>query len=121
VDIVDPLVSEHAEALAKVLDIARWPHHCFVTRRATEDMVKARITKEGVLEAIREHILGGKPIYQLVQKSTGLSSYVFLPCIVDARALYVKVQLSAAASERDESLVIISSHPPEYPPPGASK
>jgi lysozyme family protein len=84
-------------------------------------MVKARVTKEGVLEAIREHILKGQPIYLLIQESTGVPAYVFLPCVVESCALYVKVQLPAAEAEKDERLIVISSHPPKFKPPGAMK
>lgn len=120
-DIIDPLAAEHAAALAKILDLAKWPHHCLVTRQATEDMVKARVTKEAVLEAIRDHILGEQSIYLLIQDSTNLPAYVFLPCLVETCALYVKVQLSAAAVEKDERLIVISSHPPKFKPPGGKK
>lgn len=84
-------------------------------------MVRARLTKEAVLESVRDHIQKGKPIYFLVQESTNLPAYVFLPCNVDGCELYVKVQLSAAEAEKDERLIVISSHPPKYAPPGVKK
>jgi hypothetical protein len=121
VQLVDPSVAEHSAAVAKVFDLARWPHHCVVTRQAMEDMVKARVKKEAVLAAIREHITNKKPIYSLLQETTGLLAYVFLPCNVNGCELYVKVQLPAAAAETDEYLIVISSHPPEYAPPGGQE
>ena len=83
-----------------------------------EDMVKARVKKEAVLAAVREHIAKKKPIYSLVQETTGVLAYVFLPCNVEGCELYVKIQLPAAAAENEEYLVVISSHPPKYTPPG---
>jgi hypothetical protein len=121
VQLVNPRAAEHSTALATILDLAKWPHHCIVTRQAVEDMVRARITKEAVLESIREHIQKGKPIYFLIQESTNLPAYVFLPCNVDGCELYVKVQLSAADTEADERLIVISSHPPKYALPGDKK
>jgi hypothetical protein len=121
VQLVNPRAPEHATSIAKILDLARWPHHCTVTRRAMEDMVRARITKEAVLESIRDHIQKGKPIYFLIQESTNSPGYVFLPCNVDGCELYVKVQLSAAKAEKEEHLIVISSHPPAYAPSGANK
>jgi hypothetical protein len=121
VELIDPSSADHAVVLAKILDLARWPHHCAVTRRATEDMVKARVTKTGVLEAIRDHILEQQPTYLLIQETTDLPAYVFLPCVIDSLPLYVKVQLSAAADEKDERLIIISAHPPKSIPRGVKK
>jgi len=86
-----------------------------------EDIVRARITKEAVLEAVRDHINRDKPIYFLIQELTNLPAYVFLPCNVDGCELYVKVQISLAEAEKDERLIVISSHPPKYAIPGAEK
>ncbi len=116
-DAIDFSAAEHLAAIAKILDLARWPHHCVVTKRAMEDIVKLRLTKEGVLEAVREHLRTKKPTYVLMQLS-GIKAYVLLPCSVDVHHLYVKVQVPARDQERDELLVIISAHKPEYEPKG---
>lgn len=119
-DRIDASAPEHSAAINKILDLARWPHHCLVTRRATEDMVRLRLTKEAVLIALREHVNAGKPIYHIKQETTDLGAYVLLPCAVETHELYLKVQLPHAASETQEKLIIISSHPPLYPPKGQS-
>jgi len=78
-----------------------------------EDIVKLRLTKDAVLEALREHLIARKPTYFLMQK-TGLGAYVLLRFCVDAEELYLKVQVPPCDRECDEVLVIISSHIPEY-------
>ena len=112
---IDFSAAEHLAAIAKILDLARWPHRCVVTKRAMEDIVKLRLTKEAVLEAVREHLEVQMPTYVLMQQS-GLEAYVLLPCSVDVHHLYVKVQVPPCKRECDEVLVIISSHKPEYEP-----
>lgn len=112
-DAIDFSAAEHLAAIAKILDLARWPHHCFVTKSAMEDIVKLRLTKEAVLEAIRAHIGAEKPTYVLRQK-IGLEGYVLLPCSVDVHELYIKVQIPPCEHERDELMVVISAHKPRY-------
>jgi hypothetical protein len=114
---IDFSAAEHLAAIAKILDLAKWPHHCVVTKRAMEDIVRLRLTKEAVLEAVREHLEARRPTYVLMQES-GLEAYVLLPCAVDVHELYVKVQVPPCKRERDEVLVIISSHKPKYEPKG---
>ena len=114
-DAIDFSAAKHLAALAKILDLARWPHHCLVTKRAMENMVKLRLTKEAVLEAVRAH-LGAKKSTYVLRQEMGLEAYVLLPCFVDPHELYVKVQVPPRARERDEVLVIISAHKPEYEP-----
>jgi hypothetical protein len=113
VNAIDFSAAEHLAAIAKILDLARWPHHCVVTKRAMEDIVTLRLTKEAVLEAVGAHLEAQKPTYVLMQQS-GLEAYVLLPCSVDVHELYVKVQVPPRKRECDETLVVISSHIPEY-------
>jgi hypothetical protein len=115
VDEIDFSCGPHLAAIAKILDLARWPHHCVVTKRAMEDIVKLRLTKEAVLESVRAHLGGRLPTYALKQQY-GITAYVLLPCLVDEQELYVKVQVPPCQQERDEVLVIISAHKPEYEP-----
>jgi len=80
-----------------------------------EDIVKLRLTKNAVLEAVCVHLRSRKPTYVLAQR-IGCAAYVLLPCLVDAHELYVKVQVPPCERECDEVLVIISAHRPEYQP-----
>ena len=118
-DAIDFSAAEHLAAIAKILDLARWPHHCFPTKRAMEDIVKLRLTKAAILEGVRDHLQEKKPTYVLRQKS-GMEAYVLLPCSVDVHELYVKVQVPPCDKECDEVLVIISAHKPEHEPKGKS-
>jgi hypothetical protein len=115
-DKIDFSAPKHLAAIAKLRDLARWPHHCVVTKRATEDIVKLRLTKAAVLEALSAHLAAKKPTYVLMQESE-IEAYVLLPCAVDVHHLYVKVQVPPCDREKDEVLVIISAHIPEYGPP----
>jgi hypothetical protein len=99
VQAIDFSAAEHLAAIAKILDLARWPHHCVVTKRAMEDIVRLRLTKEAVLEAVRDHLGAQKPTYVLMQQS-GFEAYVLLPCSVDVHDLYVKVQVPPCKRER---------------------
>jgi hypothetical protein len=117
VEAIDFSDAEHLAAIAKILDLARWPHHCVVTKRAMEDIVKLRLTKEAVLEAVQDHLRAKQPTYSLMQQ-LGIKAYVLLPCLVEAHHLYVKVQVPPCDEERNEVLVIISAHKPEYEPKG---
>lgn len=78
-----------------------------------EDIVKLRLTKAAVLEAVRVHLERKKTTYVLMQQS-GIAAYVLLPCLVDVHQLYVKVQVPPCDRELEEVLVIISTHLPEY-------
>jgi hypothetical protein len=113
VDEIDFSGSPHLAAIAKILDLARWPHHCVVTNRAMQEIVRLRLTKEAVLESVRSHLSGRLPTYAL-QQQYGITAYVLLPCSVGEFELYVKVQVPPCQQERDEVLVIISAHKPEY-------
>jgi hypothetical protein len=115
VDAIDFSAAEHLAAIAKILDLARSPRRCDVTKRAMEDIVKLRLTKAAVLEAVCAHLEGQKPTHVLMQKS-GIEAYVLLPCSVDVHELYVKVQVPPCSLGRSEVLVIISAHKPEYEP-----
>jgi hypothetical protein len=95
------------------MDLAQWPHHCVVTKRAMQDIVQMGLTKEAVLEAIRVHLGEQRPTKVITQK-TGLRAYVLLPCSVETHDLYVKVQLPPSNGKCDEVLVIISAHKPLY-------
>jgi hypothetical protein len=115
VDEIDFSSAEHSAAISKILELARLPYRCNVTKRATEDMVKLRLTKAAVLEAVRDHLAKQKPTYVLMQNS-GFAAYVMLPCFIDVHELYVKVQTPPCNLGCDQELVIISAHRPEYEP-----
>ena len=113
---IDFAAAEHLAAVAKILGLAGVPRRCVVTKRAMEDIVKLGLTREAVLEEVCDHLEAQKPTYVLMQTS-GLEAYVLLPCSVDVHELYVKVQVPPCKRERDEVLVIISSHKPKFEPP----
>jgi hypothetical protein len=98
---IDFAAAEHLAAVSKISHLARWPRRCVVTKRAMEDIVKLGLTKEAVLEEVRDHLEAQKPTYVLLQAS-GLEAYVLLPCSVDVHDLYVKVQVPPCKRERDE-------------------
>jgi hypothetical protein len=117
VERIDISVAEHAEAIAKITDLAKCPRSCLITKRAMEDVVKLRLTKDAVLDGVLEHLANEEPVYVLIQEQTGRAAYVLLPCAVEPHRLYVKVQVQTAERKRDELLIIISAHPPKYAPP----
>src|SRR5690242_20237502 len=96
-----------------MMDLAQWPHHCVVTKRAMQDIVQLGLTKQAVLEAIRSHLGEQRPTKVITQK-IGLRAYVLLPCCVEMYQLYVKIQLPPCGTECDEVLVVISAHKPVH-------
>lgn len=112
---IDFSAAEHLAAIAKISDLSRHPRDCVATKRAMEDIVKLRLTKAAVLEAVHDHLEQERPTYVLMQKC-GIEAYVLLPCSVDIHELYVKVQVPPCAHGTRETLVIISAHKPEYEP-----
>jgi hypothetical protein len=115
VDAIDFAAAEHLSAISKILELARLPYRCNVTKRAMEDIVKLRLTKAAVLEAVCDHLEQQRATYVLMQDS-GIEAYVMLPCLIDVHELYVKVQIPPCNPGCDQELVIISAHRPEYEP-----
>ena len=83
---IDPDLPEHSAYIAKIRDLARWPHHCILTGTATRDLAFVKLTLLALLEAIRDHLAAKKDIFTLVQEKTGREAYVLLPCDVDGCA-----------------------------------
>jgi hypothetical protein len=121
VERIDISAPDHAEAIAKITDLAKCPGSCLVTKRAMEDIVRLRLTKDAVLDAVIEHLANEEPTFVLTQEQTGRTAYVLLPCAVETHRLYVKLQVQTAKRMRDELLIIISAHPPKYAPPREAK
>jgi hypothetical protein len=115
VDPIDFSAAKHLAAISKILELARLPYRCNVTKRATEDIVRLRLTKAAVLEAVCDHLERQKATYVLMQ-DWGIEAYVMLPCLIDVHELYVKVQIPPCNAGSDQELVIISAHKPEYEP-----
>ena|SRR5882724_1938104 len=114
-ELVDLSSADHRGPIAKIRDLARWPHHCRPTKRALQDLIALGLTKEDALEGVLEHLKCGSAVHAIKQEQSGLTAYVFLPCIVQSWRLYVKVQVPPAASEMKEQLILISAHVPEFP------
>jgi len=64
--------AKHLAAISKILELARLPYRCNVTKRATEDIVRLRLTKAAVLEAVCDHLERQKPTYVLIR--TGIEA-----------------------------------------------
>lgn len=110
---IDFSAAKHLPAVARILELARSPRRCVVTRRATDDIVKLRLTKDGVLGAVRTHLEAQSTTYVLRQNSD-IEAYVLLPCTVEAYQLYVKVQVPPCPKAGSDVLVVISAHTPRY-------
>lgn len=113
--LVDGSSEEHRDAISKIRELARWPHHCRPTKRALQNLIALGIAKEDVLDGVLEHLQRGSPIYAITQEESGLTAYVFLPCFIQSIQLYVKVQVPPATCEMREQLILISAHVPQFP------
>lgn len=120
-DPVDRKSPEHAAAIAKILDLARFPHHCNVTERVKTDLIRLKLSKGDVLEAAVQHLKNSVlPIYcelQTMYEKTPLMGYIFCPLLVMGLELYVKLILPPARSELDERLLMLAAHEPKFPCP----
>ncbi len=113
-ELVDIFSADHSDAIDKIADLARWSHHCRLTKRALQDLIALGLTKEDVLEGVVEHLKSSGPTYKIVQQQTNLIAYVFLPCRVQSSQLYVKVQVPPQTSEMRERLILISRTSPSF-------
>lgn len=63
-DLVDRKSAEHAVVIGKILDLARFPHHCNVTGRVKGDLIRLRSSKGDILEAAVQHLKNAAlPVY----------------------------------------------------------
>jgi hypothetical protein len=120
-DLVDRKSPEHAAVILKILDLARFPHHCNVTERVKIDLIRLKLSKGDVLEAAIQHLKGATlPIYcelQTMYEKTNIMGYIFCPLIVSELELYVKLILPPAKCELDERLLMLAAHEPKFPCP----
>ena len=121
-DLVDYCSERHGAALAKVVDLLSWPHHCRLTGRTKETLITLRLSKGALLDPVRIHIVSRLPVYCEQQTMYDIDyaekptfGYVICPLYIGANKLYVKVILPAVARECDEHL-IVSAHTPNSMP-----
>lgn len=116
-DRVDRKSSEHKAAIAKILDLARFPHHCNATERVKADLIRLKLSKGDVLEAAIQHLKGALPIYcelQTMYELTDIMGYIFCPLIVSELELFVKFILPPANCELEERLLMLAAHEPKF-------
>lgn len=117
---------EHAELIAKAIDLLQWPHHCHSTGRAKEDLIKLKMSKGELLDSMRSHLREKLPLYMQLQTMSEIEpiiGYVFCPLLIIGRDLriFCKFKIPTVEYEKDEKLFILSNHFPEFPCPGESK
>jgi len=67
------------------------------------------LTKDAVLEAVKEHIHLKRRVYT-DRMDNGDTAYIMGDCKVEETVLFVKVKFFKKG--KDESMLIISAHPP---------
>ena len=122
---IDRKAKEHSAAISKILDLARYPHHCRPTGRVKEDLVRLRLSKGDILDEIIAHLKNAAlPVFYQVQtmyEKAEEMGYVFCPLRVNGIDLYVKLVIPPAESELRECLLIRAVHEPEFPCPEVHK
>lgn len=113
-------------AIFKILDLARFPHHCIVSERVKQDLIRLKLSKGDVLDEVIRHLKNvDLPLYSEIQTmdepGEELVGYVFCPLRIAEKELYVKFVLPPAEKEIDEKLFLKACHEPLYPCPGAKK
>lgn len=122
-DPVDYSCREHAEAITKILELLRWPHHCRLTGRTKDALIKLRLSNGQLFAAAAAHLTAQLPLYcemQTMYDAEPTQGYVICPLLIRGERLYCKMFLPKVSRECDECLVI-SAHPPERPCPGEKK
>ena len=119
-DLVDRKSPGHAP-VRKILDLARYPHHCNVTERVKGDLIRLKLSKGDVLEAAIPHLKNpALPLYcelQTMYEEIDIMGYIFCPLVVKGLELYVKLILPPADCELNERLLMLASHEPKFPCP----
>lgn len=125
-DPVDYTEAKYAALVTKAIDLLQWPHHCRFTGRATEDLVKLKLSRGEVLDSMRVHLKAKLPLYSELQTMSELEpvmGYIFCPLVIQGKDLriFCKFILPDVALERDEKIWVKSCHEPTFPCPGEKK
>jgi len=120
---VDYSSKDHAEAIAKALDLFRFPHHCVFTGRTKEMLIKYRLAPGDLLDAARAHLRARLPLYcelQTMYSEEPTMGRIICPLMIGTIRLYFKFWLPKCECETDERM-LVSSHDPDHPCPGEKK
>ncbi|MDH4203467.1 MAG: hypothetical protein OEV87_11320 [Phycisphaerae bacterium] len=105
------------EIVRLIYQLAGIPEGVLTTTSAYRDMVRLRLKRHDICDAIREWIDAGKYILEDETRHdphfTGETIYIIENCPVSEHVLYVKVQIRQNV-KTGNYLLIISAHEPKY-------
>jgi hypothetical protein len=98
------------EIKAKICGYCENPQSVRITRTATQDLGLIPLTKDAVLEIVKEHITLKRRVFT-DRMDNGDTAYIIEECTVEETNLYVKVRFFKQ-EDGAEAMLIISAHPP---------
>lgn len=106
---LDDRNSEDSKIKAKIREHCQCPRSVPITHTATNDLGLVPLTKDAVLEALKEHIEFKRRVFTDVMDN-GDVAYIVKECAVQESILYVKVKFFERQGK--EAMLIVSAHPP---------
>jgi hypothetical protein len=104
---LDEWNAQDSEIKAKVCKHCESPKNVSITRTALDDLGLIPLSKDAVVEAVKEHINLKRRMYTDVMDNKDIA-YIFKDCDVDGTLLYVKVRFFKKGEI--ESMLIFSAH-----------
>jgi hypothetical protein len=106
---LDDQNAQDCEIKAKICGHCDRPQSVPITRTAIRDLGLIPLTKDAVLEVVKEHINLKRRVFT-DRMDNGDTAYIIEECTVEGTLLYVKVKFFK--EDGAESMLIISAHPP---------
>jgi hypothetical protein len=99
----------HVKAKEKLLAFVATPRRVMMGRTAERDLSLTSVRKLGLLEAMRDFIVGGAVLKADFMERTGEEAYIFEYCECEGAELYVKATFKGDGA--NQRLFIFSAHP----------
>ena len=107
---LDDRNAQDCEIKGRICGFCEDPQSVRITRTATQDLGLIPLTKDGVLETVKEHITLKRRVFT-DRMDNGDTAYIIEECTVEEIKLYVKVKFFRK-EDGVEAMLIISAHPP---------
>ena len=106
---LDDRNTQDSELKAKICKHCSNPTTVVITRTAIQDLGLIPLTKDAVLETVREHIELKRRVFTDIMDNRD-AAYIIPECDVEGAVIYVKVKF--VEGRNGELMVLISAHPP---------
>jgi hypothetical protein len=106
---LDDRNQQDREVKTRILGHCENPRSVSITRTALQDLGLIPLTKDAVLEVVKEHIELKRRMFT-DQMDNGDVAYIIRECTVDGTILFVKAKFFQ--NNGVQAMVIVSAHPP---------